>query len=119
MKTTMSEEVRQTKDIIVGYKCDFCKSESNGEKFPAEWHSFESYHNEWGNDSCESYESFDVCSVSCYIAILKSNIHGSETFRIDEKTSSFAKKLVDAYEKICPIEDIKRIINISNSILEK
>lgn len=40
--------------------CDICSKEITGPF----WH-VTTGHNDWGNDSCESIESFDVCSVEC------------------------------------------------------
>lgn len=42
--------------------CDICGKEiPNGHGY---WH-LHTFHNDWGNDSCESSESFDLCSPEC------------------------------------------------------
>jgi len=41
-------------------KCDFCGKEITG-KF---W-QLTTHHNDWGNDSIDSYEHFDLCSREC------------------------------------------------------
>lgn len=40
--------------------CDICRKEITGPYWNAT-----TGHNDWGNDSPESVESFDVCSVKC------------------------------------------------------
>ena len=45
---------------VVGVKCDICKKEITG-KF---WR-LTTHHNDWGNDSIDSYEHFDLCSREC------------------------------------------------------
>lgn len=43
-------------------KCDICGKEINlGDWF----YSVMTGHNDWGNDSCDSIQSFDVCSDGC------------------------------------------------------
>lgn len=56
------KEVTETvrKRIKVGIKCDVCEKDINGKYWKLETH-----HRDWGNDSCESYESFDLCSREC------------------------------------------------------
>lgn len=41
--------------------CDVCKKEIATNSF---W-KLTTHHNDWGNDSIESYEYFDVCSADC------------------------------------------------------
>lgn len=45
--------------------CDICKSEIDG----GYW-KVSTSHLDWGNDSCESYEYKDVCSIECLNSIL-------------------------------------------------
>ena len=41
--------------------CDICcKTEISGHH----WY-IRTFHNDWGNDSCDSVEGFDVCSIDC------------------------------------------------------
>ena len=42
--------------------CDVCNGVIDGNK--AYW-ELTTGHHDWGNDSCESIEHFDVCSESC------------------------------------------------------
>lgn len=41
--------------------CDVCKREITANSF---W-KLTTHHNDWGNDSIESYEYFDICSADC------------------------------------------------------
>lgn len=50
-------------DRVMTYEhrfCDFCKKEITKEHW-----RIHTYHNDWGNDSCDSYEDFDACSPDC------------------------------------------------------
>ena len=41
--------------------CDICGNEIKGGSY---W-NVATHHNDWGNDSCDSYEQFDICSKEC------------------------------------------------------
>lgn len=41
--------------------CDVCRQEIQSNSY---W-ELTTHHNDWGNDSIESYEYFDVCSEKC------------------------------------------------------
>lgn len=58
----MTHEV--TEKVLVGKTmyCDVCKKEI--EKGNGYWEVVTGHH-DWGNDSCESIEDFDVCSDVC------------------------------------------------------
>lgn len=58
----MTHEV--TEKVLVGKTlyCDVCKKEIAKRK--GYW-ELTTGHNDWGNDSCESIEHFDVCSQMC------------------------------------------------------
>lgn len=58
----MTHEV--TERVLVGKTlcCDICKKEIAKRK--GYW-TLVTGHNDWGNDSCESVEHFDVCSQIC------------------------------------------------------
>lgn len=53
-----------TEQVLVEEKliCDICEHEIKRRR--GYWH-VTTHHSDWGNDSCESYEEFDVCSVDC------------------------------------------------------
>lgn len=50
-----------TENVPVGFKCDCCGAEST-KKFD----QVSMNHNGWGNDSIDSYETKDYCSLECY-----------------------------------------------------
>lgn len=64
-------EIRETKIIteprkisyVVGIRCDRC---GNDIKESEVYYNVVTHHNDWGNDSIDSYEDFDLCS-DCYL----------------------------------------------------
>lgn len=61
-------------DIPTNIKCDICKKEITG-KF---W-NLTTYHSDWGNDSVDSYEHFDLCSRECINKALDDYINNCKT----------------------------------------
>jgi len=55
--------------------CDVCKKEITAESY---W-ELTTHHNDWGNDSIESYESFDVCSKDCMRKKFEEYLEDSDT----------------------------------------
>ncbi len=77
----IKETQTKTQEVSIGTKCDCCGKETR-EIYPDTWHHFDSYHSDWGNDLCDSYEYFDACSPQCFLTIIKkefSDGHGIET----------------------------------------
>lgn len=65
MKITKTETVTKPRKIsyVVGVSCDRCGDIiQNGEVY----YNVTTHHNDWGNDSIDSYEDFDLCS-DCYL----------------------------------------------------
>ena len=63
MSTIIEKETRQvnkTVKIFKCLKCDICGKEFTGPYWIANTH-----HDDWGNDSVDSYENFDLCSEKC------------------------------------------------------
>lgn len=59
---TMTHTV--TESVLIGQTryCDVCNGViKNNEPY---W-ELTTHHHDWGNDSCESYEYFDICSEVC------------------------------------------------------
>ena len=54
----VTERVLVKREIV----CDVCKKEI--QRGAGYW-EVTTYHNDWGEDSWESYKNFDVCSVEC------------------------------------------------------
>lgn len=61
-------------DIPTCIKCDICKKEITG-KF---W-NLTTHHHDWGNDSIDSYEHFDLCSRECINKALDDYINNCKT----------------------------------------
>jgi len=53
---TIVREVEHVKAI----KCDVCSKECTGRYWV-----LNTYHNDWGNDSIDSHEYYDLCSKEC------------------------------------------------------
>lgn len=55
---------------IVSMRCDVCQAECTDRAEWQGWESFTTGHNDWGNDSFESRETLDVCSVQCLLRLI-------------------------------------------------
>ena len=88
------------RETTVGMTCDGCGRTADGE--PDDWHSFGSHHNDWGNDSCESSEHWDVCSGRCYLDMVRQIVDDYGTLRphptleVDWMSYNFARSLLTA-----------------------
>lgn len=62
IKNIYEEKMIKTK-IVVDRKvmCDVCNKEIEGENY----YEVTTGHEDWGNDSIESVENFDICSNEC------------------------------------------------------
>lgn len=67
-------EVTEFKETVIGeiMKCDVCgkviyntKYDKNNFTNRQHWWGLVTGHNDWGNDSCDSIESFEICSPEC------------------------------------------------------
>jgi len=98
MKITKEKQVTEFKTVTTGYKCDVCGKIHDKNSFPDEWHSFNHSHNEWGNDSIDSFEYHEVCSVECYWVKFKEcvkDLDGRESAQVGEFEIQFARRLVN------------------------
>jgi hypothetical protein len=104
MRKTEKKEVTSKQEVTIGYKCDCCGKEINATQLPNEWHNFNSHHDEWGNDSIDSYEYYDVCSPKCYrdkmIQIVEGEYKNRKWATIDEKDIQFARLLVETFKSV-------------------
>ena len=102
MEIRKQKKVTEKKYVTVGYKCDNCGKEIKGSRRPKEWHHFSSHHNEWGNDSIDSYEHYTVCSPKCYveklIKVVDSELSGRYDAEIDDMSIQFARRMVEFFK---------------------
>lgn len=94
----IKEKQQVFKEVVVACKCDECGARVDGDSAPDGWHSFNSRHHEWGNDSIDSYEYWLVCSAECYAAVLGKLVSANKSrrsFEVDEMNLAFANKLID------------------------
>lgn len=54
-------------NVVRQVVCDGCGRAEEGE--PEDWLHVRSSHDDWGNDSCDSFEYHDVCSARCFLAV--------------------------------------------------
>lgn len=57
---TLTETVTHEIKMINALKCDVC-----GKEFTGKYWELNTYHYDWGNDSIDSNEYFDLCSDNC------------------------------------------------------
>lgn len=104
MEIRDKKEVTEIKEVTIGYKCDVCGNVIDTKNFPDEWHMFSSNHNEWGNDSIDSYEYYQVCSPECYvkkfIEIVDSEMEDRYDAKIDEMEIQFARKMSEYFKSV-------------------
>ena len=95
------KEIVKNTFVNIGYECDVCGNKTDKVSLPDSWHEYTHSHNGWGNDSCDSVETFHVCSPKCYVEQLKKsakevgNYRGSE---IGEFTGEFTIELLKLFK---------------------
>jgi hypothetical protein len=96
---------RVVKEVVVRTECDGCHKVESGED-PAGWAYFRSYHSDWGSESDESFESWDVCSFACYLTVVRKvfddythDTPGRKTLSVDDKDWGFLHDML-ATEKV-------------------
>ena len=83
MKIETKQETTKVvvESVITGRKCDICGKDI----LPINIYSVDQYnyflitthHHDWGNDSVDSYEYYDVCSPECVMAFANKYIRDS------------------------------------------
>jgi hypothetical protein len=88
----------QTKQVqvLVGKTCDMCGCEV---KLNQNMISVSYYHSAWGNDSCDSNRSYEVCNFDCYVDVLETGLKELKDYSysavIDDKPYEFIAELVN------------------------
>lgn len=81
------------KEKLDHYVCDICKKETSiSDNEPVSQH-----HNEWGNDCCESYKTYDTCSPKCFLEAVKrtlKEIGGRKSGEINNLNVKYWKELI-------------------------
>ena len=72
----------EPRNVVVRTTCDGCGQTADGA--PEDWLHFSSSHNDWGNDSIESFEYHDACSARCFLAVIGRIVGG---YRSDYSTN--------------------------------
>lgn len=70
---TKTETITHTVETVVGIKCDVCGREiiTCDDIGRRKYWELITCHNDWGNDSADSIEHFDLCSENCVRAKLE------------------------------------------------
>lgn len=77
MKIYEEKEVLTTKKTLVKLECDVCKKDITDPQ-NGYYYKVTTSHNDWGNDSCESYEYRDICSDECLQEDFKSYLKSDD-----------------------------------------
>ena len=86
------KKVTAIKDVVVGKKCDYCGSEIERYDYRRNNPFFEitTGHRDWGEDSGDSREHKDACSVDCLkVALDKYYANESRTSYIEIERRRF------------------------------
>ena len=86
MRIEEKKDVTVKKSVTVGYKCDSCGKVVHEGGLPSNWHSFDTNHDDWGNDSIDSFSYYHVCSPKCYFNKMNELLTGYQSFA--ERTRS-------------------------------
>jgi len=95
------KEIVKNTLVSVGYKCDICGVTTDIVSLPDTWHELTHSHNGWGNDSCDSVETFHLCSPKCYIEQVKSSVKevgNHQGAEIGEFTGEFIIELLKFFK---------------------
>ena len=88
-------------EVTVAWQCDVCYTQTADlGRYEQEWHHFSKGHQGWGNDSIDSYDEYDVCSVDCFIKQLQESVpdlleYADSAAEIADMPVRFAQKLLD------------------------
>lgn len=86
MRKYKKEEIKQIKEIENEIICDICNKKIKEEedyKTPyrtkmTHFYEVSTHHNDWGNDSIDSFEYRDICSEECLFEFLKKYFDGTD-----------------------------------------
>jgi hypothetical protein len=98
MKLTRTEMKPQ--EVTYATRCDVCGKTGDGYE-PDGWHNFSSHHSDWGNDSVESWEKWDVCSWACYLVKVRAILDDygdGHNLEVDEKDMAFVRDMLQNAE---------------------
>lgn len=114
MKIMEVKDIIKKEKVITAYSCDCCGNTHAGDTIPNNWHEFIGYHNSWGQDSCDSSESYISCSPVCYIKLFQNSVEQFKKYNdaeIDGFTIQFAKMLSEFLNKNNGVDNDNRRCN--------
>ena len=74
-----TRQVMKKIEVTVGITCDVC-----GKDIQEDYWTLRTSHNDWGNDSIDSYKHFDLCSKGCISQKLKDYYEDCKDSRTQE-----------------------------------
>jgi hypothetical protein len=86
MREYKEKEIKQIEEVENGIICDICKKKIKEEEdYKSRYrtkmsHFYEvtTHHNDWGNDSVDSYRDYDFCNEDCLFEFLKKYFDGKD-----------------------------------------
>ena len=86
MREYKRKEIKKIQETEVGIACDICKRKIKEEKDyesvyrtkMSHFYEVTTHHNDWGNDSIDSYEYRDICGEECLFKFLKEYFDGTD-----------------------------------------
>ena len=86
MRKYKRKEIKKYEEIENETICDICKKQILGEEDyktsfrtkMSHFYEITTHHNDWGNDSVDSYEYFDACCEECLFKFLKEYFDGTD-----------------------------------------
>lgn len=86
MRKYRIKEIKKKEETEIGIVCDICKKiitdekdyESSYRTRMSHYYEVETHHNDWGNDSIDSYNDKDICSEECLFNFLKKYFNGED-----------------------------------------
>lgn len=83
-----AKKILVIRECVVGKKCDICGKEIPPRVTPYrfgepvyDYYEVTTHHNDWGNDSVDSYKHFDACSPDCAYKLWEEYIRDSSAAR--------------------------------------
>lgn len=97
------KEVTEKRRVTVSIRCDNCGAIHEGSRIPPSWHKFSSHHNEWGNNSVDSFEYHHVCKPQCYVELIKkltAEYSDYPSLEVDDMSLEFAQSFLQYIDEV-------------------
>lgn len=89
MKQSIKTNVIMEKNLVTGITCDECKQKIRASQ---DYFEVNTYHDNWGRDSIDSHEHFDICDRECLIIHMeyyyKQNTGSGYHYKVESEKAS-------------------------------